>query len=60
MIFNFPGRPTIAASVSLPIYNPSNEFASVSFNSLIIDFPLMSDTVSLKFAKDLKKIETTN
>ena len=56
VILSFPDKPTIAASVSLPICNPSNEVASVSFNSFVMDFPLISDTVNLKFAKDLKKM----
>ena len=60
VIFNFPDKPTIEASVSEPTCNPSSEFASVSFNSFVIDFPLASDTVNLKFAKDLKKMWTTN
>ena len=49
VIFNFPFSPTITASVSFPICKPSNGLTSVSFSSLVTDFPLMSDTVSLKF-----------
>ncbi len=56
VIFNFPERPTMAASVSEPTCNPSNGFASVSFTSLVIDFPLTSEIVNLKFTKDLKKL----
>ena len=60
VIFSLPDKPTISASVSEPTWSPSNGFASVSFNSLVIDLPVVSDTVSLKFAKDLKKMWTTN
>ena len=56
VILNFPDKPTIVASVSFPTCNPSNEFASGSFSSFVIDFHLTSETVNLKFAKDLKKI----
>ena len=54
-IFNFPFNPTIAASVSFPICKPNNGLPSVSFSSLVTDFPLMSDTVSLKFVNYSKK-----
>ena len=47
VIVIFPERPTIDASVSAGISKPSNGFASASFTSLEIDFPFLSDTVSL-------------
>ena len=55
VIFNFPESPTIAASVSLPNCRLISGFASASFNSFVMDFPLLSDMVSLKLAKCLKK-----
>ena len=44
---NCPDRPTIDASVLVGISNPSKGFASSSFTSLEIDFPVLSDTVNL-------------
>ena len=54
-ILSFPSNPTRDASVSWPITNPSKGFASLSFNSLVIDFPFASDIVILKLAKQSKK-----
>ena len=53
--FIFPSNPTIEASASLPICRPSNGLTSLSFNSFVTDFPLISDTVNLKLAKYSKK-----
>jgi len=50
VILIFPSNPTREASVSWPISSPSNGFASLSFNSLVIDFPFVSDIVILKLA----------
>ena len=43
----FPERPTMDPSVSAGISKPSNGFASASFTSFEMDFPFLSDTVSL-------------
>ena len=47
VIVIFPESPTIDASVSAGISKPSKGFASVSFTSLEIDLPFLSDIVNL-------------
>ena len=55
VILTFPFNPKTVASISSPICNPIKELASLSFSSLVIDFPFLSDSVNLKLTKYSKK-----